>query len=193
MEAGHPRGPAPRPSAAPRPLPRSPLELEADAVAVLQDGHEGLGVILGRPPEGQALGQPLHGQQPRLPEQPLVGQRHHAGPSQGLACGGSRRGPRMRGQPGWGGAGRAPELTPCRAGSPGKGPHRPLNRTPHADYSPAGVSGMGEAPSSASEGIRRGGGHPCFPAVLFSGIRVEGKQSPGLRARGEERGVRART
>lgn len=53
--------------------PHSPLELEADPVAVLQDGHEGLGVVLGRPPEGQALGQPLHGQQPRFPEQPLVG------------------------------------------------------------------------------------------------------------------------
>ena len=84
--------------------PHSPLELEADPVAVLQDGHEGLGVVVSRPPEGQALGQPLHGQQPRLPEQPLVGQRHHAGPAQGLTCrhGGWRRG-LMRGQPGWGG------------------------------------------------------------------------------------------
>lgn len=54
---------------------------------MLQDGHEGLGVIVDRPPEGQALGQPLHSQQPRLPEQPLVGQGYYAGPSQGLACG----------------------------------------------------------------------------------------------------------
>lgn len=86
-------------------LPHSPLELEADTVAVLQDSHEGFGVILGRSPEGQSLGQPLHGQQPWLPEQPLIGQWHHAGPSQGLTCdgGGLKRGPRMRGQPGWGG------------------------------------------------------------------------------------------
>lgn len=59
-----PPGPGPLPGR----LPHSPLELEADTVAVLQDSHEGLGVILGRPPEGQALGQPLNSQQPWLPE-----------------------------------------------------------------------------------------------------------------------------
>lgn len=96
MEAGHPlnlswpgpHGTATRPWPTLRQLTHSPLELEADTVAVLQYSHEGLGVILSRSPEGQALGQPLNGQQPWLPEQPLIGQWHHAGPSQGLACGG---------------------------------------------------------------------------------------------------------
>lgn len=82
-----PHGPVTGSRPLPGRRPHSPLELEADPVAVLQDGHEGLGVVLSWPPEGQALRQPLHGQQPRLPEQPLVGQWHHAGPAQGLACG----------------------------------------------------------------------------------------------------------
>lgn len=166
---------------------------------MLQDGHEGLGVVLGRPPEGQALRQPLHGQQPpgsraaavwQAPRWPCLGPRL-------WARGGGERPHERAARTGRGpGAPRAGAVLShslrCRV--PRRlDPTGPFACQPHR-LTPAG--GAGGAVDGAPLRPRATAAHQGLlaPATLFSGhLGGREKQGRGLRQEVEEGGERQRT